>query len=52
LRGAPATVTAFEEAASLAAEGARPLSANAFKPSLLRRTIVRALLELTEGNRS
>lgn len=52
LRGAPATVTAFEEAASLAAVGARPLSANAFKPSLLRRTIVRALLELTEGNRS
>ncbi|MFD5248365.1 FAD binding domain-containing protein [Amycolatopsis sp. NPDC058340] len=52
LRGAPATVTAFEEAASLAADGARPLAGNAFKPSLLRRTIVRALLELTEGNRS
>ncbi|EMD25691.1 FAD binding domain-containing protein [Amycolatopsis azurea] len=51
LRGAPATVEAFEEAAALAAEGARPLSANGFKPSLLRRTIVRALLELTEGNR-
>ncbi|GAB3744201.1 xanthine dehydrogenase family protein subunit M [Amycolatopsis oliviviridis] len=51
LRGAPATVSAFEEAAALATEGARPLSANGFKPSLLRRTIVRALLELTEGSR-
>ena len=29
----------------------KPLSANAFKPSLLKRTIVRALLELTEGIR-
>ncbi|MGY6652911.1 FAD binding domain-containing protein [Amycolatopsis sp. TRM77291] len=52
LRGAPATAAAFEDAAALAAEGARPLSGNAFKPSLLRRTIVRALLELTEGSRS
>ncbi|OXM49383.1 FAD-binding molybdopterin dehydrogenase [Amycolatopsis thailandensis] len=51
LRGAPTTVAAFEEAAALATEGARPLSANGFKPSLLRRTIVRALLELTEGSR-
>ncbi|OXM45654.1 FAD binding domain-containing protein [Amycolatopsis alba] len=51
LRGAPATVATFEEAAALATEGARPLSANGFKPSLLRRTIVRALLELTEGSR-
>ncbi|MBB5849915.1 FAD binding domain-containing protein [Amycolatopsis umgeniensis] len=51
LRGAPATVATFEDAAALAAEGARPLSANGFKPSLLRRTIVRALLELTEGSR-
>jgi xanthine dehydrogenase YagS FAD-binding subunit len=45
LRGAPATETTFEEAASLAAEGARPLSGNSFKVSLLKRTIVRALIE-------
>ncbi|RSM56141.1 FAD-binding molybdopterin dehydrogenase [Amycolatopsis sp. WAC 01376] len=51
LRGAPATVSAFEDAAALAAEGARPLASNDFKTSLLRRTIVRALLELTEGSR-
>ncbi|HEY1571307.1 MAG TPA: xanthine dehydrogenase family protein subunit M [Pseudonocardiaceae bacterium] len=51
LRGAPTTVAAFEEAASVAADGARPLSANGFKLSLLRRTIVRALLELTEESR-
>ncbi|HET6287430.1 MAG TPA: xanthine dehydrogenase family protein subunit M [Amycolatopsis sp.] len=51
LRGAPATVSAFEDAAALSAEGARPLSGNGFKTSLLRRTIVRALLELTEGSR-
>ncbi|MEV6909765.1 xanthine dehydrogenase family protein subunit M [Amycolatopsis sp. NPDC051071] len=51
LRGAPATVAAFENAAALATEGARPLSENGFKLSLLPRTIVRALLELTEGSR-
>ncbi len=51
LRGAPATPTAFEDAASVAADGARPLSANGFKVSLLKRTVVRALLELTEGSR-
>lgn len=51
LRGAPLILTAFQDAAALAAEGARPLSENAFKPSLLRRTIIRALLELTEGSR-
>jgi xanthine dehydrogenase YagS FAD-binding subunit len=51
LRGAPVTQESFEAAASVAAEGARPLSANGFKLPLLRRTIVRALLELTEGNR-
>jgi xanthine dehydrogenase YagS FAD-binding subunit len=50
LRGRPATQAAFEEAASVAADGARPLSANAFKVPLLKRTIVRALLELTEGS--
>jgi xanthine dehydrogenase YagS FAD-binding subunit len=51
LRGAPATPEAVEAAASVAADGARPLSANGFKVSLLKRTVVRALLELTEGNR-
>ncbi|HEY4019216.1 MAG TPA: xanthine dehydrogenase family protein subunit M [Pseudonocardiaceae bacterium] len=52
LRGAPITEAAFEAAASVAADGARPLSANGFKMSLLKRTIVRALLELTEGSRA
>jgi xanthine dehydrogenase YagS FAD-binding subunit len=50
LRGAPATQAAFEEAAAVAAEGAEPLSDNGFKVPLLKRTIVRALLELTEGS--
>jgi xanthine dehydrogenase YagS FAD-binding subunit len=45
LRGAPATEEAFEDAAAVAAEGARPLSDNGFKVSLLRRTVVRALIE-------
>ena len=45
LRGAPAGVAAFEAAAEVAAEGAKPLSGNGFKVSLLRRTVVRALLE-------
>jgi xanthine dehydrogenase YagS FAD-binding subunit len=51
LRGAPATLASFDEAASVAADGARTLSHNGYKVSLLRRTIVRALLELTEGSR-
>jgi xanthine dehydrogenase YagS FAD-binding subunit len=50
LRGAPATQASFEAAAAVAADGARPLSGNGFKVSLLKRTIVRALLELTEGS--
>jgi len=50
LRGAPATQASFEAAAAVAADGARPLSDNGFKVSLLKRTIVRALLELTEGS--
>ena len=45
LRGAPATPEAFEAAASVAAEGARPLPGNGFKMSLLKRTVVRALIE-------
>jgi xanthine dehydrogenase YagS FAD-binding subunit len=52
LRGAPVTMAAFEAAASVAADGARPLSANGFKVSLVKRTIVRALSELTEGSRA
>jgi xanthine dehydrogenase YagS FAD-binding subunit len=51
LRGAPATEATFEAAATAAADGARPLAANGYKVSLLRRTVVRALLELTEENR-
>ncbi len=45
LRGAPATEAAFEDAASVAADGAKPLSGNGFKVSLLKRTVVRALIE-------
>ncbi|SEF32029.1 xanthine dehydrogenase YagS FAD-binding subunit [Amycolatopsis pretoriensis] len=48
LRGAPATQASFEAAAAVAADGARPLAHNAVKVPLLKRTIVRALLELTE----
>jgi xanthine dehydrogenase YagS FAD-binding subunit len=51
LRGAPLTQSAFEAAAAVATDGARPSSANGFKVSLLKRTVVRALLELTEGSR-
>ncbi|MFI6595660.1 FAD binding domain-containing protein [Nonomuraea sp. NPDC050536] len=47
LRGGPATVEAFEAAAELSARGARPLADNAFKVPLLKRTIVRALVEAT-----
>ncbi|MET0494230.1 MAG: xanthine dehydrogenase family protein subunit M [Actinoplanes sp.] len=45
LVGAAVTTEAFEEASTVAAEGARPLSGNAFKVPLLKRTIVRALIE-------
>jgi xanthine dehydrogenase YagS FAD-binding subunit len=45
LRGAPATVESFEAAAAVAADGAKPLSGNGFKVSLLKRTVVRALIE-------
>jgi xanthine dehydrogenase YagS FAD-binding subunit len=49
LRGERAELATFENAASLAAEGARPLAENGFKVSLLKRTVIRALLE---GSRS
>ncbi|MBF8185700.1 xanthine dehydrogenase family protein subunit M [Nonomuraea sp. K274] len=46
LIGRRMTEEAFESATAGAAEGARPLAHNGFKPSLLRRTIVRALMKL------
>jgi len=45
LRGAPATEASFTAAAAVAADGAKPLSGNGVKVSLLRRTVVRALIE-------
>ncbi len=39
----------FERAAELAANDARPLSQNAFKVTLLKRTLVRALMQVTGG---
>jgi xanthine dehydrogenase YagS FAD-binding subunit len=50
LRGGPATEASFEAAAAAAVDGAQPLSENGFKVTLLQRTIIRALLELTEGS--
>lgn len=50
LRGEPATEAAFAAAAEVATHGAEPLAHNGFKIPLLRRTLVRALLELTEGS--
>lgn len=52
LRGAAPTAAAFDEAAGAAVEGAKPLSNNRFKVSLVKWTIFRALLELTEGSRA
>jgi xanthine dehydrogenase YagS FAD-binding subunit len=49
LRGAPASTEAFEQAAAVAADGAKPLSHNGFKISLLTRTVVRALIEGSRG---
>jgi xanthine dehydrogenase YagS FAD-binding subunit len=51
LRGAPVSQATFEDATAGAAEGADPLSGNGFKIPLLRRTLIRALRELTEGSR-
>ncbi|WP_434444357.1 FAD binding domain-containing protein [Lentzea sp. E54] len=48
LAGRPATTETFESAVATAADGARPLAHNAFKPALLRRTLVRALTVLQE----
>ncbi|GAA3779613.1 xanthine dehydrogenase family protein subunit M [Plantactinospora mayteni] len=49
LAGQPATADTFEAAVSTAADGARPLSQNAFKRELLRRTLVRAFTVLAES---
>jgi len=46
LRGGPMQEDTFELAVLTAADGARTLSQNPFKPALLRRTIVRALMNL------
>jgi xanthine dehydrogenase YagS FAD-binding subunit len=49
LTGRPATLATFEAAVVRAADGAQPREHNAFKPALLRRTLVRALTELQES---
>lgn len=49
LAGRPATSATFEAAVRRAADGAQPRAHNAFKPALLRRTLVRALTELVES---
>lgn len=49
LTGRPATSATFEAAVIRAADGAEPREHNAFKPALLRRTLVRALTELQES---
>ncbi len=49
LTGRPATSATFEAAAASAADGARPREHNRFKPTLLRRTVVRALTELRDN---
>ncbi|MFI2364607.1 FAD binding domain-containing protein [Promicromonospora sp. NPDC019610] len=49
LKGRPATPATFEAAVRPAADGAEPREHNAFKPALLRRTLVRALTELVES---
>ncbi|MGW4797011.1 FAD binding domain-containing protein [Nonomuraea sp. NPDC004297] len=46
LRGRPARLDTFEAAAARASDGAKTLPGNTFKPALLRRTIVRALVHL------
>jgi xanthine dehydrogenase YagS FAD-binding subunit len=46
LRGRRPQEEAFEAAAELATNGARPLSENGFKPLLMKRTIMRALLSV------
>ncbi|WP_255946474.1 FAD binding domain-containing protein [Streptomyces odontomachi] len=45
----PATPATYQSATAHAADGARTLSGNAFKPELLRRTLVRALTSLGDA---
>lgn len=49
LRGKPATEASFREAAEAELAGARPLPDNAFKVTLARNMIVRALFDLAEA---
>jgi xanthine dehydrogenase YagS FAD-binding subunit len=51
LRGRPATETSFLQAADAELTDARPLSGNAFKIDLARRTLAAVLQQLTEGAR-
>jgi xanthine dehydrogenase YagS FAD-binding subunit len=51
LRGGPATEAAFLEASDAELADARPLSGNAFKIELTRRTLAAVLQQLTEGAR-
>jgi xanthine dehydrogenase YagS FAD-binding subunit len=51
LRGRPATETSFLQAADAELTDARPLSGNAFKVDLARRTLAAVLQQLTEGAR-
>jgi xanthine dehydrogenase YagS FAD-binding subunit len=51
LRGRPATEASFLEAADAELADARPLTGNAFKVGLARRTIAAVLQQLTEGAR-
>ncbi|TWP47792.1 xanthine dehydrogenase family protein subunit M [Lentzea tibetensis] len=46
LKGNPAMEKTFSDAAESAVDGARPLAQNAFKVTLLKRTIVRALIDV------
>ncbi|MCA2219232.1 FAD binding domain-containing protein [Jidongwangia harbinensis] len=52
LTGRPATAETFEAAVAHAADGARELPHNRFKPALLRRTLIRALTTLQERGRA
>ncbi|PRY39732.1 FAD binding domain-containing protein [Umezawaea tangerina] len=48
LAGQRATEATYTAAAAKAVDGARPLRHNAFKPELMKRTLIRALLELEQ----
>jgi xanthine dehydrogenase YagS FAD-binding subunit len=49
LIGKQASQETFEQAAEIATKGARPLSQNSFKLTLLKRTLTRALLHVAGG---